>query len=180
MQQYASFIGLNSNDDEHANVTSYSTRVERVQKLPGSHTWTLTLRKIESLPFSAEGYAKHDDLRVEWWTEEFDAVVVGSAGESDAPYVPPIPGLAEWAHKFPEHVYHVRDYRIPEEVKGKVSTAVFHFLRFEIQGKFRPPNNQRSLVECFDCRRFPFRFWSSDGYDPACLFCDCQCSGECA
>lgn len=52
--------------------------------------------------------------------EEFDAVVVGLQGQSDAPHVPNIPGLAGWAHKFPNHVYHVREYRTPEDFSGKV------------------------------------------------------------
>lgn len=101
-------------------MTSYSTRVERVQKLPGSNKWTLTLRKIEILPYTATQPGGVDDLRVEYWTEEFDAVVVGLAGESDSSHVPDLPGLAEWAHKFPDNVYHVRDYRTPDELIGKV------------------------------------------------------------
>lgn len=104
-------------------MTSYSTRVERVQKLPGSTKWTLTLRKVEVLPYTAGGVTEHDDLRVEYWTEEFDAVVVGLIGESDAPHVPNIPGLADWAHKFPDQVYHIREYRTPESFLGKVCFA---------------------------------------------------------
>lgn len=113
VRQYASSFGINANDEEHANVTSYFTRVEKVQKLPGTaKRWTLTLRKMT--PF------QDGRLRVDWWTEEFDAVVVGSASEYDSPWVPPIPGLKEWAKAFPEQIYHARNYRRPEIFKGKV------------------------------------------------------------
>lgn len=59
-------------------------------------------------------------LQVEWWTEEFDAVVVATRSESDAPWVPPIPGLKEWAEALPSQIYHSRRYRRPEIFKGKV------------------------------------------------------------
>lgn len=112
VRQYASFRGLNSNDDEAANITSYSTRVERVVKPAGSYQWVLTLRKIAPVEGST-------DLRADWWEERFDAVVVGTDSEADSPFVPNIPGLNEWAHAFPESVYHVREYRRPEAVAGK-------------------------------------------------------------
>lgn len=72
------------------------------------------------LPHTARSSGEYNDLRVEYWTEEFDAVVVGFAGESDAPHVPDIPGLADLANKFPERVYHVREYRTPDALAGKV------------------------------------------------------------
>lgn len=115
VRQYASSVGLNSNDDEFANVTSYSTRVERVQKLPDARRWTLTLRKLHSLPGGK--------LRVEWWTEEFDAVIVGLNTDYDAPSVPSIPGLKEWAEAYPAQIQHSREYRRPEVFKGKVCPA---------------------------------------------------------
>lgn len=59
-------------------------------------------------------------LLVEWWTEEFDAVVVGNRSEYDSAWVPPIPGLKEWAEAFPGEIHHSRDYRRPETFKGKV------------------------------------------------------------
>jgi cation diffusion facilitator CzcD-associated flavoprotein CzcO len=79
----------------------------------------LTLRKVEELPYS------NGDVRVEWWNEDFDAVVVGSWGESDSPYVPSIPGLAEWARAFPESIYHAQEYRTPEDFSGKVRNPCF-------------------------------------------------------
>ena len=111
-------MGLNSNDKEHANVTSYSTRVERIHKPHGSKKWTLTLRKMVEVPHS------NRELRVDWWTEEFDAVVVGMNSECDSTWVPPIPGLPEWAHAFPDRIYHSRDYKRPGNFRGKVSPAL--------------------------------------------------------
>ncbi|KAF8309292.1 FAD/NAD(P)-binding domain-containing protein [Clavulina sp. PMI_390] len=112
VRQYASSVGLNSNDNEHANVTAYWTRVERVEKLPGTKKrWTVTLRKLTPL--------KDGQLEVNWWQEEFDAVVVGNDSENDAAWVPPISGLDDWAHAIPEAVFHSRQYRKPEHYAGK-------------------------------------------------------------
>lgn len=118
VRQYASYLGLNSNDEESANITSYSTRVERVQKLPGAKHWTITLRKMTEIPESG------GKLRVNWWTEDFDAVIVGTDSEADSPWVPPIPNLKEWAHAYPNLIYHGREYRRPEHVAGKVDHFV--------------------------------------------------------
>lgn len=117
VRQFASSKGLNSNDEEHANVTSYSTRVERVQKLPGAKQWTLTLRRLGTVP------EEDGRLRVDWWTETFDAVVVASHAENDAPSVPNLPGLKEWMEAFPEEIHHARSYRRPEPLRGKVGTV---------------------------------------------------------
>jgi hypothetical protein len=66
---YALHHCLNSNDycpskatPSAPLVTSYSTRVERVEKDEQSHTWMLTLRRLERL---------HESNRIleEWWTE---------------------------------------------------------------------------------------------------------------
>lgn len=118
MRQYATLMGLNSDDDEpeYPNITSYSTRVEKIYKAPGSTSWTVTLRRLEVLPYTG------GKLRAAWWTEDFDAVVV-STGDFDAPYVPDTPGLAEWARAHPERIYHARQYRSPEAVRGKVNTS---------------------------------------------------------
>lgn len=89
--------------------------MERVEKLPGATQWTLTLRQMVEIPESG------GSIRANWWTEKFDAVVVGMNGKSDAPWVPPIPGLDEWAHAFPDRIYHSREYRRPEHVAGQVS-----------------------------------------------------------
>lgn len=119
VRQYASSVGLNSNDEEHVNVTSYSTRVERVEKPSGSERWTLTLRKMEVVPYN------QSKIRVDWWTEEFDAVVVATLSESDSPWVPPIPGLKEWAETHPSRIFHGGEYRKPEAMRGKVRESIW-------------------------------------------------------
>lgn len=47
-------------------------------------------------------------VKATYWEESFDAVVVGTTAESDAPWVPSIPNLDQWAKRFPESVYHSR------------------------------------------------------------------------
>lgn len=116
VRQYASSVGLNSNDDEHSNVTSYSTRVEKILKAPGSTQWTVTLQKMTPVPGGK--------LRADWWEEKFDAVVVGTFSEADSPWVPDVPNLKEWAHRFPRGVYHGRDYRTPDHLEEKVRAGI--------------------------------------------------------
>lgn len=70
------------------------------------------------LPPLGEGKVR---VKAEYWTEDFDAVVVGTNSESDAAWVPPIPNLGDWARAFPERVFHSREYRRPEGLSGKVS-----------------------------------------------------------
>ncbi|CAK5275844.1 unnamed protein product [Mycena citricolor] len=103
-----SYYGINSNDrNENA---SYSTRVELVDKRydaeGNERGWTLTLKKLTTLgPLLS---------REEWWTEDFDAVVVAT-GTFNAPHIPNIPGLAEWKIRFPQTISHSREYRSPEK-----------------------------------------------------------------
>ncbi|KZV92359.1 FAD/NAD(P)-binding domain-containing protein [Exidia glandulosa HHB12029] len=111
VRSYASAKGLNANDEESLHVTSYSTRVEYIHKAPSSHKWTLYLRRL-SLTDNTRS-----QLRAEWWSEEVDAIVV--AVGYDSTHVPNIPGLIEWAGRFPEQVYHSREYRRPEKLAGK-------------------------------------------------------------
>ncbi|KAF8309283.1 FAD/NAD(P)-binding domain-containing protein [Clavulina sp. PMI_390] len=112
VRQYASSVGLNANDEEHTNVTAYSTRVERVEKLPGTEKrWTVTLRKLIPL--------RDGKLEVNWWQEQFDAIVLGKYSENDAAWVPPIPGLDDWAHTLPDAIFHSRHYRRPEHFTNK-------------------------------------------------------------
>ncbi|KAF8309306.1 FAD/NAD(P)-binding domain-containing protein [Clavulina sp. PMI_390] len=112
VRQYASSVGLNSNDDEHANVTAYWTRVERVEKIPGTERrWTATLRKFTPL--------RDGRLEVQWWQEQFDAVVIGNEAENDAAWAPPIPGLGDWARALPDAIFHSRQYRKPQDFSGK-------------------------------------------------------------
>lgn len=119
VRQYASAHGINANDDEHTNVTSYSTRVEKIYKHPGSNVWTLTLKRLVEIPFSRKPGSTKVRLRADWWTEEFDGVVVATYG-TDSANIPNILGLSEWANAFPERIYHSRNYRTPEKFAGKV------------------------------------------------------------
>ena len=114
VRQYASAHDLNTND-ENSNITSYSTRVERVQKI--GHTWSLTLRKYERLP--RPGSSGFGDILASWWTEEFDAVVVAIT-VNDSPHVPAIQNLDAWGKAFPHQMHHSREYRSPDDVRGKV------------------------------------------------------------
>ncbi|KAJ7628772.1 hypothetical protein FB45DRAFT_919211 [Roridomyces roridus] len=98
-----SYHGINSNDDSP--VTSYSTRVELVEKRHDERGWTLTLKKFVRL-----GAASCKEV---WWTEDFDAVIVAT-GTFNAPNIPNIPGLAEWARRSPESILHSREYRDPK------------------------------------------------------------------
>lgn len=117
MRQFASAHGLNANDDEYANVTSYSTRVERLHKPKGSKHWTLTLRKLVHIPYSG------GKVHAEWWTEEFDAVVIATSTWESA-WVPSIPNLGKWAKAYPEQIFHSREYRTPSAFEGKVTSLV--------------------------------------------------------
>lgn len=120
VREYASAHGINANDDEHGNVTSYSTRVEKIYKPTNSLTWTLTLRRFVEVPFSRPPGSDKFTVRADWWTEEFDGVVVATNG-ADSVNVPDIPGLSDWANAYPERIYHSRNYRTPDKVAGKVS-----------------------------------------------------------
>lgn len=55
--------------------------------------------------------------------QHFDAVVVGT-GRFNAPNIPPIMGLTEWADRFPEHISHSRQHRIPQPYTNKTVLIV--------------------------------------------------------
>ncbi|KAG6825285.1 hypothetical protein H0H92_004160 [Tricholoma furcatifolium] len=117
VRAFASFHNLNSNDDNPR--VSYNTRVELVEKrydLNGEEAgWTLTLKKV--VPIG------NGTTKAIWSTEDFDAVVVAT-GRYNAPNVPNIPGLSEWANHFPGHLVHSRQYRRPEEYANKTVLIV--------------------------------------------------------
>lgn len=58
---------------------------------------------------------------IKWHIKTFDAVVIAT-GHYHAPYVPDLPGLADWRRKWPDNVIHSKQYRIPEQFKDKVGT----------------------------------------------------------
>ncbi|KAJ7490582.1 FAD/NAD-P-binding domain-containing protein [Mycena latifolia] len=124
VRSYASHHCLNSNDDcpappDAPPVTAYSTRVEKVEKDEETHTWMLTLRRLERLRESHR-------IRVEWWTETFDAVVLAT-GPYVAPHVPDIEGIVDWSEATEEghySMYHSQRYRHPEGYAGKTVLIV--------------------------------------------------------
>ncbi|KAJ7171289.1 FAD/NAD-P-binding domain-containing protein [Mycena filopes] len=123
VRAYASLHGLNANDKpfapHHTPITSYSTRVEAMQKCNATDTWTLTLRKLQWLPESHR-------LKAEYWTETFDAVVV-SVGYYSTAHIPAIKGLGNWSAAVKDgrySVHHSQSYRHPESYAGKTVLIV--------------------------------------------------------
>lgn len=106
MRDYvASLVDRNGYQD----YVSYSTTVERAEKVDGE--WKLTLRK--------EGKAQDY-----WWSEYFDAVIVAT-GHYSVPYIPAIPGLEQLQKSRPGSVVHSKHFRGNHLFKGKVSSYCF-------------------------------------------------------
>ncbi|KAL2815520.1 hypothetical protein BJX63DRAFT_389743 [Aspergillus granulosus] len=99
------------NRNGYQDLVQYNTTVERAVKDESTDSWVLTLRRAGS---EGDGKAGRDY----WWTETFDAVVVAS-GKYHVPYVPGIPGLEEFAKRYPGCVEHAKQYRGPGKYKGK-------------------------------------------------------------
>ncbi|KAJ7442530.1 FAD/NAD-P-binding domain-containing protein [Mycena galericulata] len=123
VRAYASLHNLNSNDyptrSTEPQVTSYSTRVDKLEKIDSTQTWRLTLRKLERLPATNE-------IKAQWWTEEFDAVIVAT-GPYASPHVPNIQGIVEWSKVTEEgrhSIYHSQSYRRPERYQNKTILIV--------------------------------------------------------
>ncbi|KAJ7166513.1 FAD/NAD-P-binding domain-containing protein [Mycena crocata] len=123
VRAYASIHNLNANDyptrASAPSVTSYSTRVEKLEKLDAAQTWQLTLRRLERLPESGK-------IKVQWWTEEFDAVVVAT-GPYVSPHVPDIVGIVDWSKASDaghHRIYHSQSYRRPERYQNKTVLIV--------------------------------------------------------
>ena len=95
----------------YQDLVQYSTTVERAIKDPNSQKWVLTFRRTEAVDGVKSDY---------WWSEEYDAVVVAS-GHYAVPFIPAIPGLKEFAARYPGSVQHTKHYRGPEKYRGKVN-----------------------------------------------------------
>lgn len=98
------------NRNGYQDLVQYNTTVERAIKDSGSQKWVLTLRRTEIVDNVKSDY---------WWSEGFDAVVVAS-GHYAVPWIPAIPGLEEFAQRYPGSVEHTKGYRGPEKYRGKV------------------------------------------------------------
>jgi hypothetical protein len=94
-------------------LVEYNTTVEAVRRNSNTdfHAWTVVLRRAK------EG---EDDY---WWSEPFDAVVVAN-GHYTVPFLPPIPGLAEYHTAHPNIVSHSKAFRDPQWYKGKTVVVV--------------------------------------------------------
>ncbi|KIM37614.1 hypothetical protein M413DRAFT_421803 [Hebeloma cylindrosporum] len=107
LRSFASWQGVNANDNS-PNI-SYNTRVELVEKNLSANGeeigWALTIKEL--VP------TKPNTLRATWRKENFDAIIVAT-GRYNAPNVPNIAGVKEWADRFPGHILHARQYRRPE------------------------------------------------------------------
>ncbi|KAJ7289100.1 FAD/NAD-P-binding domain-containing protein [Mycena rebaudengoi] len=123
VRAYASLHGINSNDGpilpSSYRVASYSTRVEKVEKCNSTATWTLTLRHLEWVPES-------NRIKVRFWTENFDAVVVAT-GLFTTPKVPTVEGIEDWSRAMEDgdhSMHHSQSYRHPERYAGKTVLIV--------------------------------------------------------
>ncbi|KAJ7505589.1 FAD/NAD-P-binding domain-containing protein [Mycena galericulata] len=165
VRAYASFHNLNSNDypfrSTEPQVTSYSTRVEKSEKIHSTQTWRLTVRKLTRLPETSE-------IKAQWWTEEFDAIVDGGGPYASA-HVPDIRGIIEWSKVTEDgrhSIYHSQSYRRPERYQNKTilvvgaSVSASEIAREigpyvgRIIVSTRPPKNQYpGILRSF--RRFP-------------------------
>lgn len=94
----------------YSRLVQYNTTVERAVKDATSQKWTLTLRRTEMHNGKPLDY---------WWTEVFDAVIVAS-GHYAVPFIPAIPGLKEFAARYPGSVEHTKHYRGPHKYQDKV------------------------------------------------------------
>ncbi|KAJ6551719.1 hypothetical protein B0H19DRAFT_1158674 [Mycena capillaripes] len=117
LRAFASFHGANSNDKSPD--IAYNTRVELVEKrydeAGRERGWRLTLKRLER-----DGV---DSAKATWWTEDFDAIVVAT-GRYNAPNIPRISGLEDWAQKFPESIIHSRQYRRPQPFTNETVLVV--------------------------------------------------------
>ncbi|KAJ5922272.1 hypothetical protein N7516_009975 [Penicillium verrucosum] len=93
----------------YQDLVQYNTTVERAIKDPNTLKWVLTYRRTEVLDGAKSDY---------WWSEEYDAVVVAS-GHYAVPFIPMIPGLKEFAARYPGSVEHTKHYRGPRKYQGK-------------------------------------------------------------
>lgn len=94
-------------------MVEYNTTVESVRRNPdtNAHAWTVILRKANA---GGKDY---------WWSEDFDAVVVAN-GHYTVPFLPEIPGLAEYHEAHPNVISHSKSFRNPQAYKDKTVVVI--------------------------------------------------------
>lgn len=96
-----------------AGLYSFNTSVEEVQLISTNPPkYRLILRK--EIPNSTTD---------EWWSEDFDAVVVGS-GQFNVPFVPNIKGLPEFWAKYPEKCIHSKYFKNNVPYTNKIVAVI--------------------------------------------------------
>lgn len=95
--------------ENHGGLVEYGTTVELAEFRDDE--WVLTLRKPSS-----------DPRKDRWWRESFDKLVVAT-GHYYLPYIPTIPGLAEYTERYPGRIKHSKHYRTAEEFRNKVRSV---------------------------------------------------------
>ncbi|CAK9439180.1 uncharacterized protein LODBEIA_P34040 [Lodderomyces beijingensis] len=88
-----------------------NSTVESVVKNNQTGKWVVSVRESHNDEHSGH----HEDR---WYSEEFDAVVVAN-GHYTVPYIPHIPGLAEYNVNFPDRLIHAKSFRTTDEFKNK-------------------------------------------------------------
>lgn len=114
----------------HTHVMSYLSQLAKDENLL---PWIRFSTLVEKAVFENDVWKVSVKNDKETYTEEFDALVVAT-GHYAVPYVPEIPGLHELAQNKKVQLLHSRDYRRPEEFKGKVSHPHL-FMRHKLHKK---------------------------------------------
>ncbi|KAJ5594391.1 uncharacterized protein N7459_000599 [Penicillium hispanicum] len=98
---------------------------EDLRPLIRSHSLVLDIKLSKPRP-NPEWSVTWRDLQTNRVLDaHFDAVVVANGHHND-PYIPAIPGLAEWSRKFPASIVHSSSYRRADAFAGKKVIVVGH------------------------------------------------------
>lgn len=99
VQEYAS----NVND-----LIQYNTEVQTVEKVSGQ--WEVMV-------------TDYNNSKITNQTENFDAIAI-CTGHYDLPHIPDVPGISEWASKFPGTILHSKYYNDPKDYTGKTVLVI--------------------------------------------------------
>ncbi|KIJ50177.1 hypothetical protein M422DRAFT_160150, partial [Sphaerobolus stellatus SS14] len=128
LRPFASWHRVNNNDNNSR--ISYNTRVE-VAEQRFNDGWTFTLKNV--VPTS-------ENISKVTWTKEHSLcflLVVVATGRYNAPNVPDIEGLKEWAERYPGSISHSRQYRHPQPFTNK-SVLIVGAASCEISREINP------------------------------------------